>query len=572
MKLRLLTWISPIHLTIFFTNIGSLIENKIPKSKKAFSSFLGDPNCRSVFLTPCDSEEILLLLGQMKSSKASEPNSISTNLLIEFRDLLVYPLVSIINMSFKEGAFPSLNKEASVCPIFKKGDRTKCENYRPISLLSNLSKLFEKVMYARIEDFLKSSDILYKYQFGFRKQHSTNHALLSIVEQIRTSLDKKMYTCGVFVDLEKAFDTVNHKILLSKLDHYGIRGVANSWFESYLSDRYQTVQLNGATSSRQPITCGVPQGSILGPLLFLIYINDMHLSVASSTVFHFADDTNLMCSGMTLKKLRRALNKDLALLYDWLCANRLSINTGKTEFIVFRPPRHNVDIRLTLKFHHTKLFESTKIKYLGLILDNKLSWKPHITELCKKLSRAVGMLYKIRTFCPTSVMRSLYFSLFNSHLSYGLVVWGNASKIDINKITSLQEKAIKAISKHKNGDDINISREYFNLNILNINDQINYQISSLMWDYDHNVLPSSLTQCFTRSSRIHNYKTRGALRGNLFHTKVNTIKYGIKAFRYQGVQVLNNLKKLDIYKNAKTKLKFLRDLKSYTLSKYIFFG
>ena len=396
-------------------------------------------------------------------------------------------------MSFKEGAFPSLNKEASVCPIFKKGDRTKCENYRPISLLSNLSKLFEKVMYARIEDFLKSSDILYKYQFGFRKQHSTNHALLSIVEQIRTSLDKKMYTCGVFVDLEKAFDTVNHKILLSKLDHYGIRGVANSWFESYLSDRYQTVQLNGATSSRQPITCGVPQGSILGPLLFLIYINDMHLSVASSTVFHFADDTNLMCSGMTLKKLRRALNKDLALLYDWLCANRLSINTGKTEFIVFRPPRHNVDIRLTLKFHHTKLFESTKIKYLGLILDNKLSWKPHITELCKKLSRAVGMLYKIRTFCPTSVMRSLYFSLFNSHLSYGLVVWGNASKIDINKITSLQEKAIKAISKHKNGDDINISREYFNLNILNINDQINYQISSLMWDYDHNVLPSSLT-------------------------------------------------------------------------------
>ena len=132
-------------------------------------------------------------------------------------------------------------------------------------------------------------------------------------------------------------------------------------------------------------------------------------------------------------------------------------------------------------------------------------------------------------------MRLLYFSLFNSHLSYGLVVWGNASKIDINKITSLQEKAIKAISKHKNGDDINISREYFNLNILNINDQINYQISSLMWDYDHNVLPSSLTQCFTRSSRIHNYKTRGALRGNLFHTKVNTIKYGIKAFRYQGI-------------------------------------
>ena len=202
-------------------------------------------------------------------------------------------------------------------------------------------------MYTRIEEFLKTSDILYKYQFGFRKQHSTNHALLSIIEQIRNSLDKKMYACGVFVDLEKAVDTVNHKILLSKLDHYGIRGVANLWFASYLSDRYQAVELNGATSSRQSITCGVPQGSILGPLLFLIYITDMHLSVLSSTVFHFADDTNLMCSGKTFRKLKKVLNKDLALLYDWLCANRLSINTGKTEFIVFRPPKHNTDSRLT---------------------------------------------------------------------------------------------------------------------------------------------------------------------------------------------------------------------------------
>ena len=161
-----------------------------------------------------------------------------------------------------------------------------------------------------------------------------------------------MHACGVFVDLEKAFDTVNHKILLAKRDHYGIRGVANSWFASYMSDRYQTVELNGATSSRQPITWGVPQGSILGPLLFLIYINDMHLSVPSSTLFHFADDTNLICSVTTLKKSKKVLNKDLALLYDWLYANRLSINTVKTGFIVFRPPRHNTDTRLALRFHH----------------------------------------------------------------------------------------------------------------------------------------------------------------------------------------------------------------------------
>ena len=317
-------------------------------------------------------------------------------------------------------------------------------------------------MYTRLEDFLKTSEILYKFQFGFRKTYSTNHALLSIVEKIRNSLDKNMYTCGIFIDLEKAFDTVNHQIILSKLNHYGIRGVANSWFASYLSNRSQSFTLNGVTSSKREIKCGVPQGSILGPLLFLIYINDMHRAVQSSTLYHFADDTNLLYSNNSLKKLK------IAFLYDWLCANRLSLNAGKTEFIVFRPSRKQLDLRITLKLHHTKLYESTKIKYLGLILDNKLNWKAHIAELSKKLSRAVGMLYKIKTFVTTSVLRSLYYSLFNSHLAYGLVVWGSENKTDLDKIKNLQKIAIYAISDRF--EDTSINHLLSNLKILNIDD------------------------------------------------------------------------------------------------------
>ena len=164
---------------------------------------------------------------------------------------LINPLMSIINMSLKEGVFPSLNKVSTVCPIHKKDEMTKCANYRPISLLSNISKIFERIMYTRLDDLLKTSEILYKFQFGFRKTYSPNHALLSIVEKIRNSLDKNMYTCGIFIDLEKAFDTINHQIILSKLNHYGIRGVANSWFASYLSNRSQSVTLNGVTSSKK---------------------------------------------------------------------------------------------------------------------------------------------------------------------------------------------------------------------------------------------------------------------------------------------------------------------------------
>ena len=231
-------------------------------------------------------------------------------------------------------------------------------------------------MYNRLEEFLKSSEVFYKYQFGFRKHYSTNHALISTVEKIHDALDKNMYTCGVFIDLEKAFDKVNHQILISKLYHYGIRGIANKWLSSYLSGHYQSVKLNGIISSKMNVSCGVPQGSTLGPLLFLVYVNDMNLAVKSSVIHHFADDTNLLYSDKSLKKIKTSVEKDLANLYDWLSANRLSLNARKTKFIIFKPSREKIDLRITLKLHHTKLFESSKIKYLGL--ENKLNWKPRI--------------------------------------------------------------------------------------------------------------------------------------------------------------------------------------------------
>ena len=213
-------------------------------------------------------------------------------------NIMASPLTEIINLSFSTGIYPNNLKIAKIIPVFKnKGSNLQCNNYRPISLLSNINKIFEKLMYTRLYNFLDIHNCIYNLQFGFREKHSTNHALFSITEKIREALDNNNFACGIFIDLQKAFDTVDHNILLQKLNHYGIRGIANNWFNSYLSNRTQFVSINGFQSKTKNISIGVPQGSVLGPLLFLIYINDLNVAINYAIVHHFADDTNLLITG-----------------------------------------------------------------------------------------------------------------------------------------------------------------------------------------------------------------------------------------------------------------------------------
>ena len=550
----------------FFVNIGTSVESKIPPSQKPFNEYLNARNPISLTLLECTEEEVNDIIKKFSVSKSCGPFSIPSSILKEFAPYFLLPITNIINKSLHEGVFPESLKAALVCPIFKKGDKKSCANYRPISLLSNISKIFERVMYNRVEHFLSEHDIIYDLQFGFRKKYSTNHALLSIVEKIRTNLDKKMFSCGVFVDLEKAFDTVNHSILLSKLEHYGIRHNALEWFRNYLTNRSQCVTVNGAKSSNLSINCGVPQGSILGPLLFIVYINDMHSALKRSIVHHFADDTNLLFSHKDPKVIEKIMNNELKLLYDWLCANKLSLNVGKTEFIIFRPPRTKLENRVVLKLNGKKIYESRKIKYLGLIMDDRLTWRFHINELCKKLGRAVGMFYKLRHLCPKKVLRSLYYSLFNSHLTYGIPVWGNTSKILINKLEILQKRAIRAINF---SDYTSPSSPIFKeLEILKINDLYKAQTASLMWDLDHNELPVSLSSYFSRRNETHTHLTRLATSNKLTINQFNTNKYGRQSFQIQGALLLNELKEQELYTNAKTKQGFLKKFKENIIASY----
>ena len=250
-------------------------------------------------------------------------------------------------------------------------------NYRPVSVLCVVSKIFEKIMYNRVTTFLEMFQILHGNQYGFRKKSSTHVALLTFIDKVIQAIENGEYAIGVFLDFSKAFDTVDHKILLDKLDHYGIRGCALSWFRNYLSHRYQYVTYNGSQSSQQLIKCGVPQGFILGPLLFLVYISDLCIVCKSTEPVLFADDTNLFSSGSNASSLQDGVNNDLAIIAEWLKVNKSSLNIKKTHFMCFSA-KNKPGPCISLQIDGEALAEVNKSKFLGVIIDNKLSWKDHI--------------------------------------------------------------------------------------------------------------------------------------------------------------------------------------------------
>ena len=525
----------------YFCNVAEEIQSTIKFSLRSFDYFLNDSFTNSFFISPTDSIEVFDIINELKSEKSHGPNGIPTKILHLLNAEISPLLADIFNLSFQSGKFPSILKIAKVIPIHKKSSKLDCSNYRPISILSNLDKILEKLIHKRLYHFLEINNIIYPLQFGFRKNFSTTHTLLSLTENIKQEIDKGKFGCGIFIDFQKAFDTVDHEILLSKLQYYGIRGKANDWFRSYLDNRQQFVSINGFNSSLSKIKCGVPQGSVLGPLLFLIYINDLYSSISTCKVHHFADDTNLLHFDYSVKKLNKVVNYDLKHLVHWLNANKISLNVGKTELVFFKPRKKQPDYNLSIKLNGKTLSITPSVKYLGVKIDSNLNWKEQQNSVAIKLNKANAILSKLRHYVNQKTLRSIYFSLFESHTNYANIVWGQ--NIDSsNRLFLLQKKAIRTM--HFSQYLAHTDPLFCTANIVKIHDKVSIDNCMFISKSLCNYLPSLFKDWFIFSSSNHDHQLRSSNLGVLKIPKFRTLSHGRMSFRINAIYTWNNIQRV----------------------------
>lgn len=518
----------------YFNLVAPNLVSKMQVAKKSHRDYLENCILDSFFIVPTNKEEIIDTINNLNPNKSSGIYDFPIRIIKSISNLIATSLEIIINDSFTNGSFPEELKIQKIIPLHKGGAKLNIANYRPISLLPIFSKIIERLMLVRLNKFLEKNKTIFEHQYGFQKKKSTTLAILDLVNNIIQSFEEKLYTSVVFLDFAKAFDTVNLDILLDKLSFYGIRGVAHNWFKSFLTNRKQCVSINGNISSTLTVTTGVPQGSVLGPLLFLLYINDIPNSAKPLDFFLFADDTSLRYSSSSIEDLETTLNNELNNINEWLLSNKLSLNVSKSNFVNFYPKQRKMLKSPILKINNEIIEEKDCTKYLGVLIDKHLTWINQINMIRTKLSKALGIIYKLKPFVPVPILKLIYNSLFYPYLNHAILIWGNAYTSTLNPLRILQKKAIRAILD----EDWNSHTPplFHKLKILMLDDIYKLQASLFMHDIHNNKLNETFTSMFVPLTNIHNYNTRQKTKQTYYKGKCRT-NYKLNFITSRGIEL-----------------------------------
>jgi len=526
----------------FFIKAGSLSPDNLKQKNPTNLVQISTTNTMS--LGKVNEYEVSKTIGNLKNKETKDIYGVSMKLLKEVEPIITKPICTIINKCLQEGYFPIELKYAKVVPIFKKGDQNICSNYRPVSILPTMSKVFEMIIKEKLMTYLIEENLLTEYQHGYLKQRSTTTALLSVIQEIINSFDQKQFTQIAFCDLSKAFDTVHHQILTQKLEKYGICDRPKKLITSYLQQRQQQVHFNDTISDWKEIERGVPQGSVLGPLLFLIYINDLPQNVPTGSMVLYADDTSFVNRNSNLENLKKTTKMVLEDAQYWFTANNLQLNKEKTNILTFYTRRNNEITGKTMNF-------------LGVTLSETLMWTEHISLLKKKLANSLYCLKVVSKHLPSDETRNVYFAYFHSMATYGIIIWGVSNEIET--IFKQQKKAIRTLASLHYKESC---RTHFKkLNILTVPSC--FILACLEYAY-------SRKDTIEKNLDTHNYNTRFQNEMLIPYHRTNKSQNN---FRYMSIKLYNalptNLKQINnarIFKSEAKKM--LIEGEFYSIEEY----
>lgn len=562
-----------------FSKIGNKVAEKVPKTAVNFKDFLPPPQEETFYLRAVTTTELVSKVIHMNKKKSLDINDLSLALIQEVILPISKPLTFIFNLSISLSQFPNTLKVSKVIPIFKKsGDKNQLGNYRGISLINTFSKIFEKLVSDQLSLFFYRTNFFHENQFGFLKGKSTNQALLKIINFISEAINNNKISLAVFLDLQKAFDSLNHDILWDKLENAGVRGEALNWFKSYMSNRRQRVKIENLLSENEcQITIGVLQGSILGVVLFLVYINDIFYASDLLLNVAFADDLSSLLSDYDLNNLLNTANSEIGKLVTWYNANKLSLHPTKSKVMLFKAKFKTLELPIVNDYHYIPLFinlnsenenditkivpirlvpnqDESYIKVLGVLIDEHLNLKFHMNLLSTKLARTIGIMRKLAGVLDVNTLKLVYFAHIQSNLTYCCNLFCLASKSDIDKILILQKKAIRLIfNVHYLA---HTEQLFIQADILPIQSLIKSSILKFMFDYKNLLLPPSFDFTWTENWRLRYHVLRNESDYHLPHVKyVYLFDHPLFAFP----KIWNNLD--NSLKVEQNKLKFCTSIR-----------